>query len=237
VKTSEFEAKYAGKESIEGRGMKLDFVPWDIREPQPVVVALEKAGGFGRRVLDAGCGRGENAMHLAGRGHTVTAFDSSPTAIAQARERTRAHGVDVAFTVADVTGLDAVPGSFDTVLDWGLYHCLPEEVRRPYVTGLHGLTEPGATWHLFCFSETTAASLPMDWLRVGHDGLRATLDGCWRVAGIEETTTTTTMTRDILERQRQAAAAKGRGFDADALDADERGRILMPISHLLVERI
>lgn len=235
--SSEFEQKYAGTASVNGMGLKLDFLPWDIREPQPMLVALEAVGGFGRRVLDAGCGRGENSIHLALRGHQVTAFDSSPTAVEQARERARARGAGAAFMVADVTGLDALKPGFDTILDWGLYHCLPEQVRRPYVDSLSRLVGPGATWHLFCFSESTPASMPMNWLRVSHDGLRANLDGRWRIAGIEETTTTTTLNREILERQRKSAEEHGAGFGADTLDTDERGRILMPISHLRLERV
>ena len=37
-------------------------VPWDIGEPQPVVMALADAGAFTGDVLDIGCGLGENAI-------------------------------------------------------------------------------------------------------------------------------------------------------------------------------
>ena len=39
--------------------------PWDIGRPQPAIVRLASAGAFAGAVLDAGCGTGENALHLA----------------------------------------------------------------------------------------------------------------------------------------------------------------------------
>src|SRR5262245_38183326 len=42
--------------------------PWDIGRPQPAVVRLAAAGGFAGEVLDAGCGTGENTLHIASLG-------------------------------------------------------------------------------------------------------------------------------------------------------------------------
>jgi hypothetical protein len=42
--------------------------PWDIGRPQPTVVRLATGGGFAGAVLDAGCGTGENAVHIAALG-------------------------------------------------------------------------------------------------------------------------------------------------------------------------
>ena len=47
--------------------------PWDIGRPQPAFVAA--AGRVAGRVLDAGCGTGENALFFAARGHPVTGID------------------------------------------------------------------------------------------------------------------------------------------------------------------
>ena len=49
--------------------------PWDIGAPQPAIVRLAAAGGFTGAVLDAGCGTGENALHIAARGLSVVGVD------------------------------------------------------------------------------------------------------------------------------------------------------------------
>lgn len=38
--------------------------PWDTGRPQPAVLRLAADGGFAGTLLDAGCGTGENALHL-----------------------------------------------------------------------------------------------------------------------------------------------------------------------------
>lgn len=53
--------------------------PWDIGRPQPAVVRLASEGGFAGAVLDAGCGTGENALHVASRGLPVLGVDVAET--------------------------------------------------------------------------------------------------------------------------------------------------------------
>jgi SAM-dependent methyltransferase len=67
--------------------------PWDIGRPQPAVVRLAARGGFTGTVLDAGCGTGENALHLASLGLDVLGVDVAETALAIAPERARDRGI------------------------------------------------------------------------------------------------------------------------------------------------
>src|SRR6266852_9065369 len=69
--------------------------PWDIGRPQPAIVRLASEGGFAGAVLDAGCGTGENALHLASLGLPVLGVDVAETALAIAREKARARGIKV----------------------------------------------------------------------------------------------------------------------------------------------
>jgi len=46
----------------------------DIGQPQPAIVRLAFEGGFAGAVLDAGCGTGENALHVASLGFSVWAL-------------------------------------------------------------------------------------------------------------------------------------------------------------------
>ena len=79
-----FEDIYADSD-ISGKG-----VPWAMREPAPLLVEwLDRAHptGHGETALVVGCGLGDDALELARRGFTVTAFDVAATAIDLARER------------------------------------------------------------------------------------------------------------------------------------------------------
>src|ERR1700761_4115441 len=61
--------------------------PWDIGRPQPAVLRLADEGAFAGAVLDAGCGTGEHALHLAALGLHVLGVDVAETALAIAREK------------------------------------------------------------------------------------------------------------------------------------------------------
>src|SRR5829696_10460808 len=61
--------------------------PWDIGQPQPAIVRLESKGGVTGMVLDAGCGTGENALHVASQGLSVVGVDVAETALAIARQK------------------------------------------------------------------------------------------------------------------------------------------------------
>ena len=117
--------------------------PWDLDGPTPGVAALEEAGLFRGDVLDAGCGTGENALFLAGKGHPVVGIDAAPTAIARARDKARERELDVTFEVADACELAGYIDRFDTVLDSGLFHSLTEHEQARYVAALHRATRPG----------------------------------------------------------------------------------------------
>src|SRR4029450_5357771 len=96
--------------------------PWDIGRPQPAVVRLAAKGGFAEPVLDAGCGSGENALHIAARGLSVLGVDVAETALATARERADQRGIKAQFEVADALQLERLGRKFSTVLDSGLFH-------------------------------------------------------------------------------------------------------------------
>src|SRR5262249_34343601 len=75
--------------------------PWDIGRPQPAIVRVAAEGGFAGAVLDAGCGTGENALHVASLGLPVLGVDLAETAIAIARAKADERGIEVELAVAD----------------------------------------------------------------------------------------------------------------------------------------
>jgi 2-polyprenyl-3-methyl-5-hydroxy-6-metoxy-1,4-benzoquinol methylase len=105
----------------------------------------------GHRVLDVGCGMGENAILLALAGAEVTGIDVSPRSIELARARARASGLalEPRFVCAPVEIADLPAGTFDLV--WGdgvLHHVIPELER--VMARLRAVARPQAR---FVFSE------------------------------------------------------------------------------------
>ncbi len=96
--------------------------PWDTGRPQPAVVRLTSEAAFAGAVLDAGCGTGDNALHIASSGLSVLGVDVAESALTIATKRARDRAVDVAFEPADALRLDRLGRTFDTVLDCGLFH-------------------------------------------------------------------------------------------------------------------
>ncbi|MBK1789048.1 class I SAM-dependent methyltransferase [Prauserella sp. ASG 168] len=155
--------------------------PWDIGAPQPAFVRL--APGLTGPVLDAGCGTGENALLVASRGLTVLGVDVAETALAMAREKARARGVDAEFAVADALRLDLLGRRFATVLDCGLLHTFDGVERPRYAASLASVTGPGATVYVLCFSDAGPGTGPHP---VREDDVRAAFGtGDWHVAAVE----------------------------------------------------
>jgi SAM-dependent methyltransferase len=127
--------------------------PWDIERAQPVVERLAAAGAFTDPVLDAGCGSGENALHLAARGFSVLGFDVAETALAGARAKADARGIAAEFVVADALQLEQLGRAFATVLDCGLFHAFDNEERSRYASSLAAATESGGTVYVLCFAD------------------------------------------------------------------------------------
>ncbi|HEY9242529.1 MAG TPA: class I SAM-dependent methyltransferase [Streptosporangiaceae bacterium] len=158
--------------------------PWDIGEPQPTVVRLAAAGGFTGAVLDAGCGTGENALHIAALGLPVLGFDVAGTALAMARAKAADRGIEAEFVLADALQLDRLGRTFDTVLDCGLFHTFDGAERPGYVASLASVTKPGGTLYVLCFSDEGPDTGPHP---VSRDELSAAFGPGtgWQVAVIE----------------------------------------------------
>lgn len=127
--------------------------PWDIGRPQPAVARLVSEGGFAGAVLDAGCGTGENALHIAATGLPVLGIDVAETALAGARAKARDRGIAADFLAADAFQLERLGRRFRTVLDCGLFHSFDGGERLRYVASLASVTEHDGTLYVLCFSD------------------------------------------------------------------------------------
>jgi ubiquinone/menaquinone biosynthesis C-methylase UbiE len=137
-----------------------------------------------RAVLDAGCGTGENALHVASLGLHVLGVDVAATALSIAREKAARRGIDAEFVVADAFHLHRLGRVFETVLDCGLLHTFDSDERRDYVASLASVTGRGGHLYVLCFSDVgpdACGPHPMS-----QEELRAAFrrSGGWSVASV-----------------------------------------------------
>src|SRR5262249_2412550 len=131
--------------------------PWAIGRPQPTLVRLADGGLLSGRLLDAGCGTGEHVLLAAAHGAQAMGVDLSALAIEKARGKAAERGLTARFEVADALHLERLGGSFDTVIDSGLFHVFHRAHRGKHVPNLAGGLEPGGSQFLV-------------WLRRSHAG-------------------------------------------------------------------
>ena len=127
--------------------------PWDLGRPQPVVARLAAEAGFAGPVLDVGCGTGENALLIASLGLSVLGVDVAETALANARDKAAARGIELEFSSADALQLERLGRTFKTVLDCGLFHTFDRDERLLYAASLASVMEREGSLYLVCFSD------------------------------------------------------------------------------------
>lgn len=161
------------------------IAPWEIGRPQSSVVELERDGFLTGRVLDVGCGTGENALFLASAGCDVVGIDASQFAIEKARTKAREREHDVEFVCADALALPFDDESFDNVIDSGLLHVLAEKDHDRFTGSLHRVLRSGGCYHVLCLNERAAIPGPR---RLTKADLESIFARDWVVESIRETT-------------------------------------------------
>lgn len=168
---------------------RLRFTPWELR---PVVPAWQRVTDGPDalppgRALDVGCGTGRDACYLAGRGWHVTGVDIVAAAIARARRRAAASGVQVRWVVGDVGalgGLGLEPG-YALLYDIGCIQWLPDGGRAGAAAGMTELAAPGATALLAAFAPARPVLLPRGMSQQEVTGL---FGAAWELVEAEEVT-------------------------------------------------
>lgn len=159
--------------------------PWDIGRPQPEIVRLAAAGEIRGKVLDIGCGTGENTLHLSGLGHEAVGIDISPKAIERARRKAEERGYKAKFIVGDALALEKLRTRFDSVIDSGFFHTLSDRKRLTFKQSLGRVLSKGGTYFMICFSEQE----PEYWggpRRVTQGEIRDTFGKGWQINYIRE---------------------------------------------------
>ncbi|QHY99497.1 Ribosomal protein L11 methyltransferase [Streptomyces sp. S4.7] len=166
-----------------------DRPPWEIGRPQQVFLDLARSGAIRGRVLDVGCGTGEQVLMCAGLGLDATGVDLAATALRAAEEKARRRGLSARFLHHDAREVAGLGERFDTVLDSGLFHMLDPDDRAAFASGLRAVLRPGGRYFMICFSDrepvTPGASGPH---RLTRDDITAAFAGALRIDSIEPAT-------------------------------------------------
>ena len=144
IERSAFEATHTPESSLVANAANIARY---LSPPMSTVYPLEYAYALlgdvnGLRVLDFGCGSGENSLLLARRGATVVGVDISESLISVARRRLQVNGLAGAadFVVGSAHDLPVLSGTVDVVLGIAILHHLDldasaREVHRVLKTG------------------------------------------------------------------------------------------------------
>lgn len=133
----------------------LEKIPWNVETPPAVLVELVQSEKIKPcKTIDLGCGAGNYAIYLAGKGFDVTGVDISSVAIKHARENALKKGVKCRFLVTDLLGdLHEIDETFDFAYDWELLHHIFPSDRETYAKNVHKLLNPGGKYLSVCFNE------------------------------------------------------------------------------------
>jgi SAM-dependent methyltransferase len=159
--------------------------PWDIGRPQAEFVKIARGGEIRGRVLDVGCGTGENAIFFAGLAPEVWGVDSAPLAIKKARKKALERNARVRFEVGDALHLEKLKRKFDSITDCGLFHTFSDPERTRFAESLRKALDGSGTYFMLCFSDRE----PTDWggpRRVSKDEITGTFGRGWKINYIRE---------------------------------------------------
>ncbi len=111
------------------------------------------------RALDLGCGDGKNILFLEDSGWTVDGLDVSRVAIdAVSRRVRRYYGDDLPLkgkiVQGDVVDYHSVPGRYDLVVAYGLYHCLNDAEIAAVHEEVTRALKPGGLFAFAAFNDT-----------------------------------------------------------------------------------
>lgn len=165
-----------------------DTAPWDVGGPQPALSALFEQFPPTDPVLDLGCGSGDLAIALAGRGLRVLGVDFVDAAISIAIQKAAALPPERArlleFRVADALQPSRLGHAFGAIVDSGFLHLFDPEACDGLINEVQAALAPGGRYYLLAFA--VEFPIPHSPRAVSEAEIRRrfTADAGWRVLSI-----------------------------------------------------
>lgn len=117
---------------------------WDYMYPsQELVGALASLNiELGSKVLDLGCGGGQDAIFMAKCGYQVSAIDISEEAITIGKQRADVANVQINWLIGDVLNIPLERESIDLITDRSCFHHIPDAKRQHYADEIYRILKP-----------------------------------------------------------------------------------------------
>ena len=114
------------------------------------------------KVLDIGCGEGQDAVFMAEKGYDVTAFDLTENGIRKTIALAHKRGVKVNAYVDDINTFET-DEQFDIIFSTGTVQYIFDENKESFFKKLEKITKPNGIVFINVFVEKSFLDLPPDW--------------------------------------------------------------------------
>ncbi|MDE7130404.1 MAG: methyltransferase domain-containing protein [Lachnospiraceae bacterium] len=126
-------------------------------EPNVTITEFEHLLNDQSKVLEVGCGEGQNAIYLAGKGHHVDAFDLSEYGIAKLKHRCELSNVQVNAFTADLTTYQ-FEQCYDMITCFGTLHFVDKNEWKKFIKNAKEYTNMGGIHIIQIFTDVVPAS-------------------------------------------------------------------------------
>lgn len=128
-----------------------------LSKPNVTIKEFEELFRKHSRVLDVGCGEGQNAIYLAQQGHCVDAFDLSEHGIAKVNYRCEALGIQLNAFTADLTQYQ-FEQNYDVIVCFGTLHFVNKTNWKNFIREAKVHTNVGGIHIIQIFTDVVPAS-------------------------------------------------------------------------------
>ena len=127
---------------------KSGDTPWDVGQPDfNLIEVVTENPILSCKVLEIGCGTGDNSIWLAQNGFEVTGTDTSDIALEKAKEKASKANVECDFMLADFLNGKIEGAPFSFTFDRGCFHSFSaENDRKRFAQNVAAHLEEAGLW-------------------------------------------------------------------------------------------
>ena len=115
-----------------------------------------------KKVLDIGCGEGKDAVYMASKGYSVTAFDVTENGIKKTIRMAKENNVEINAYVDDINTFETNE-KFDIVYSTGTIQYLFDENKKHFFDKIEHITKKNGFVFFNVFVDKPFLELPPDW--------------------------------------------------------------------------